>query len=92
MSRQKSTERSFDFQMKLRAIMVQFIKDHHYPPSVRDLQQMTGVKSTSTIHGYMEKMHENGLIEIEDPGRGRCRAYRINGIEIVDQFYEEEEE
>ncbi len=42
-----------------------------YPPSVREICTAVGFKSTSTVHGYLKKLEENGLIE-KDPSKPRA--------------------
>ena len=36
-----------------------------YPPSVREIGQAVGLKSTATVHGYLEKLVEKGYIKKE---------------------------
>ena len=53
----------------------QFIKDflteHGYPPSVREIGQAVGLKSSSTVHGYLDKLEESGMIR-RDPTKPRA--------------------
>ncbi len=39
--------------------------DHGYPPSVRDICQGIGVKSTSTVHGYLTRLEKGGYLKRE---------------------------
>ena len=39
------------------------IKSKGYPPSVREICGITGIKSTSTVHFHMNKLEEFGLIK-----------------------------
>ena len=39
-----------------------FIAQHGYPPSVREVGKAVGLKSASTVHGYMRKLEERGLL------------------------------
>ena len=39
-----------------------FIDDNGYPPSVREIGEKFSIKSTSTVHYYLEKLREQGLI------------------------------
>lgn len=34
-----------------------------FPPTVRELCAMTGLKSTSSVHNYLVQLKEDGLIE-----------------------------
>ena len=48
------------------------------PPTVREICEETGLKSTSTVHAILKKLEELGLIE-RDPNNSR--SIRIAGIE-----------
>ncbi|WIW71887.1 MULTISPECIES: transcriptional repressor LexA [Anaerosinus] len=58
-----------------------FIKEslmnNGYPPSVREIGKAVGLKSTSTVHGYLNKLEELGLIK-RDPSKPRA-------IDILDE-------
>lgn len=45
-----------------------------YSPSVRDIQNHLGIKSTSTVHAYLAKLEEKGYIKKEG---GKSRTLRI---------------
>ncbi len=47
------------------------VKEKGYPPSVREICSAVGFKSTSTVHGYLEKLEEEGLIQ-KDPTKPRA--------------------
>lgn len=40
-----------------------FTEDNSYPPSVREIAEKFSIKSTSTVHYYLEKMRNDGLIK-----------------------------
>jgi len=40
-----------------------FIEGNGYSPSVRELGDIVGLKSSSTVHGHLERMQKKGLIE-----------------------------
>ena len=46
------------------------IRRDGYSPTVRDIQNATGIKSTSTVHAYLARLEEKGLIR-KDPGKSR---------------------
>lgn len=48
-----------------------------YPPAVREICKGVGLKSTSTVHGHLEKLEDKGYIR-KDPTKPRA-------IEIIDQ-------
>lgn len=53
-----------------------FQREHGYPPSVREIGAAVGLKSASTVHGYLRCLEERGLIEREPDKR---RALDIVG-------------
>ena len=46
------------------------IEENGYSPSVRDIRDNLGIKSTSTVHSYLGKLEEKGYIRKED-GKSR---------------------
>ncbi len=42
------------------------IKTDGYPPSVREIGQAVGLKSTATVHGYLERLESKGYIKRKD--------------------------
>ena len=41
-----------------------------YPPSVREICKEVGLSSTSTVHGYLNRLEEQGFIR-RDPSKNR---------------------
>ena len=56
-------------------IIYDFIKSHQeekgYPPSVREICEAVGLKSTSTVHGHLERLERKGIIR-RDPAKPRA--------------------
>ncbi len=46
------------------------IEREGYSPTVRDIQSALGIKSTSTVHAYLSRLEEKGMIR-KDPGKSR---------------------
>ena len=63
-------------QKKILEFLKQEIINKGYPPSVREICDAVGLKSTSTVHGYLERLEKKGLIR-RDPTKPRA-------IEILD--------
>ena len=40
-----------------------YIEDHGFPPSVRDIQDMTGINSTSKVQRILNELADEGYIE-----------------------------
>ncbi len=51
-----------------------FIDDNGFPPSVREIAEKFSIKSTSTVHYYLEKLRERGLIS---QGDNKKRAFTV---------------
>lgn len=52
-----------------------FINENGFPPSIREIAAKFDIKSTSTVHYYLEKMKSRGLISLET---NKKRAVAIN--------------
>lgn len=65
--------RSSKFTEKEKAIydyINETIKEEGYSPTVRDIQAALEIKSTSTVHSYLRRLEEKGMI-FKDPGKSR---------------------
>lgn len=57
-----------------------------YPPSVREICEAVGLKSTSTVHGHLERLEKKGLIK-RDPTKPRAIELMKESVtkrEIID--------
>ncbi|MGE5329856.1 MAG: transcriptional repressor LexA [Deltaproteobacteria bacterium] len=52
-----------DKQKKILDFLDKEIQEKGYPPSVREICQAVGLKSTSTVHGYLQRLEKKGLIK-----------------------------
>lgn len=71
MAEHKSTK-----QVEIYEFIKDQIKQKGYPPSVREICAAVGLKSTSTVHGHLERLEKKGLIK-RDPTKPRT-------IEVVE--------
>ncbi|MBR3032905.1 MAG: transcriptional repressor LexA [Clostridiales bacterium] len=53
------------------AFIVSYVKKEGYPPSVREICQGVGIKSTSTVHAHLRRLQDEGKIEYI-PGKRRA--------------------
>jgi len=59
----------------------EYVEQRNYPPSVRELTAILGLKSCSTAHGYLQQLKKKGYISWEaDKPR---TLHLINGGEAV---------
>ncbi len=54
--------------------MTEFIAEHGYPPTVREICAELGIKSTSTVHRYLKELESEGKISM---GENQNRAISI---------------
>jgi SOS-response transcriptional repressor LexA len=55
-----------------------YIRQHGYPPTLREIGDMVGLQSTSSVHAQIQKMMELGMLETDHPGMPR--ALRVPGM------------
>ena len=55
------------------------IRTNGYPPSVREIWKAVGLKSTATVHGYLNKLSEKGYIKKEEQ-KGRTLKLLKGGL------------
>lgn len=52
-----------DKQQQILDFLNKEVEEKGYPPSVREICSAVGLKSTSTVHSYLEKLEKSGLIQ-----------------------------
>ncbi len=67
---------------KVYLAIITYIQEHGYAPTIRELCELTGFKSTSTVKRFLDKLIELGKIET-DAGIGFSRAIRVTGYKFV---------
>ncbi len=66
-----------DKEKKIYDFITDTIRHDGYSPSVRDIQNALGIKSTSTVHAYLEKLEQKGYIQKES---GKSRTLRVESV------------
>lgn len=61
----------------------EFIDDNGFPPSVREIGAKFAIKSTSTVHYYLEKLRDQGLISQD---ANKKRAFSITQTRSASNF------
>ena len=62
--------------------IIAYIAEHGYAPSVREICELTGLRSTSTVHRHLNIMLKKGMIETDSP-EGSPRAIRVPHYKFV---------
>ena len=52
-----------DTQQRILDFIKNTIQDRGYPPSVREIANAVGLKSTSTVHGHLQRLEKKGLLK-----------------------------
>lgn len=82
-------QNSEELKKKIFDFIVVFIKKHGYPPAVREICAQLKIKSTSTVHKYMNLLAEDGMIE-KNPTKPRAlRIISQNNSDIDFNFNKE---
>lgn len=68
-----------EIEHKILDYMVEFLRANTYQPSIRDIAQRFGIKSTKTVSEHLQALADKGYLE-RDPSRSR--AVRILGVEL----------
>lgn len=70
------SKKSSDKQQEILEYVSKCVNENGYPPSVREICAAVGFKSTSTVHAYLQKLTDSGVLQ-KDPTKPRA-------IKIVD--------
>jgi len=57
--------------------IVENIRKNGYSPSIRDIRTALDIKSTSTVHTYLERLEKKGYIQKEN---GKSRTLRVEDV------------
>ena len=87
---QTSKQARGDTQQRILAFIEQEITQKGYPPSVREIGDAVGLKSTSTVHGHLRRLEARGLLR-RDAMKPRAMEVcaseaaqsRLNGIQMI---------
>lgn len=68
-----------DIERKILDFMVQYLRENTYQPSIREIGERFGIKSTKTVSEHLSALAEKGFLE-RDPSRSR--GVRILGVDL----------
>ncbi len=63
-----------DKEREMYQYIARVMEEKGYAPSVRDIQNALAIKSTATVHSYLNKLEEKGYIQKE---QGKSRTLRV---------------
>ncbi len=70
-------------QAEIYEFILQFTKEHGYPPSVREIGLAVNLKSPSTVHFHMKKLEAEGYIQKAD---GKTRAISLPREAVAEEL------
>jgi repressor LexA len=68
-----------DIERKILDFMVQYLRANTYQPSIREIGERFGIKSTKTVSEHLQSLADKGYLE-RDPSRSR--GVKILGMEL----------
>lgn len=74
--KKKGTARDTD--QRILDAIIGYIRLHQYPPTIREIRDIVGLSSTSSVYSHIQKMLEDGRLE-SDAKPGTPRAIRVPG-------------
>lgn len=75
-----STQRGIQTRQRMYDAIVDYTQEHLYPPSVREIAEMSGLRSTSSAYEHLKRLRDAGMIEI-DSNQPRC--IKLLGYRLV---------
>ncbi|WP_413627410.1 transcriptional repressor LexA [Fructilactobacillus vespulae] len=58
------------------------VKEHGYPPTVREIGKKVGLSSTSTVHGHLARLEKKGYL-YKDPTKPRALEVTSEGVAFL---------
>ncbi len=71
-----------DVERKILDFMVQYLRANTYQPSIREIGERFGIKSTKTVSEHLQSLADKGFLE-RDPSRSR--GVKILGVDLSAQ-------
>lgn len=72
-------EQLTEIERKILDFMVQYLRSNTYQPSIREIGERFGIKSTKTVSEHLQALAEKGCLE-RDPSRSR--GVKILGVDL----------
>ncbi|CAJ2235357.1 repressor LexA [Fructilactobacillus sanfranciscensis] len=69
-------------QMDILRFIYDNVREHGYPPTVREICKEVGLSSTSTVHGHLSRLEKKGFIS-KDPTKPRALEVTPAGINFL---------
>ena len=63
--KENQIERGIEMRDKIVEAIIAYINEHQYAPTVREIGDMVGLKSTSSVHAHLGRLIEEGRLETD---------------------------
>ncbi len=77
-----AAERGAEKRREILSYIINYIKQHRYAPSFREIGTAVGLRSTSSVQNHIITMINRGMLET-DAKTGTPRAIRVPGWKFV---------
>lgn len=67
-------------QQQIYDLIVEYIQEHLYPPSVREIGDGVGLYSTSSVYAHLKALEAKGYIEVKE---NSPRAIKVKGYKFM---------
>ena len=78
----KSNIRGENVRTRIYNYIGDYLEEHGYPPSIREIADGVDLKSASAVHNHLCTMFEQGILET-DAKTGTPRAIRVPGYRFT---------
>ena len=79
--RAENEEKTRIKKVKVYESIVGYMLAHGYPPTIREIGEMSGLKSTCSVSQYLMKLKDEGIIDFDPLA---SRTITVPGIKYVD--------
>lgn len=76
----RQKEQGNETRQRILSSIIKFITENGYSPSIREIAEMSGIKSTSTIHHHLIILDDMGLIKVNE---FQTRSIKVIGYKFV---------
>lgn len=77
-----ATKQGIEMRAKIKQAIISYMEKHGYAPTIREIGDMVGMSSTSSVHNHLMRMIDNGELETDDKV-GSPRAIRVPGYKLM---------
>lgn len=82
MNKQYNIKHGQKVREQIRQYIINYIQQHGYTPTVREIGEAMELKSTSSVKRHLDRMFADGMLET-DAQAGTPRAIRVPGYKFV---------